>query len=52
MLNLSDYLLGGLPSAVVERQLFLVAVGTVAYWLILGYYKGESRKVHTKSYTY
>ena len=44
MLNLS-YLLGGFPLAVVERQLLLVAVATVACWLILGYYKGESRKV-------
>jgi hypothetical protein len=36
---------GGLPPAVVDHQLLLVAVGTVAYWLILRYYKGESRKV-------
>ena len=40
-----NHLLGGLPPAVVDHQLLLVAVATVAYWLILGYYKGESRKV-------
>ena len=44
MLNLK-HLFGGLPPAVVDHQLLLVAAGTVAYWLILGYYKGESRKV-------
>jgi hypothetical protein len=45
MLNLK-HLFGELPSpAVVDHQLLLVTAGTVAYWLILGYYKGESRKV-------
>jgi len=44
MLNL-NYLFGELPPAVVDHQLLLVAVGTVAYWLILRYHKGESRKV-------
>ena len=44
MLNLK-HLFGGLPQAIVNHQLLLVAVGTIAYWLTLGYYKGESRKV-------
>ena len=44
MLNFK-YLFGGPPQAVVDYQLLLLAVGTVAYWLILGYYKGQSRKV-------
>ena len=44
MLNLK-HLFGGLPPAVVDHQLLVVTAGTVAYWLILGYYKGESRKV-------
>jgi hypothetical protein len=44
MLNLK-HLFGGLPPAVVDHQLLLVAVGTAAYWLIFGYYKGQSRKV-------
>jgi hypothetical protein len=48
MLNLKHLFQGGLPPAVADHQLLLVAVGTVAYWLILGYYKGESRKVRNR----
>ena len=44
MLNLK-HLFGGLPPAIHDHQLLLVAVGTIAFGLILGYYKGESRKV-------
>ena len=46
MLNLK-HLFGGLPPAIHDHQLLLVAVGTIAFGLILGYYKGESRKVRT-----
>ena len=44
MLNLK-HLFGRLPPSVVDHQLLFLAVGTVSYWLILGYYKGQSRKV-------
>jgi len=38
------HLLDELPPVIVNHQV-LVAVGTVAYLLIAGYYKGQSRKV-------
>ena len=47
MLDLK-HLFGRLPPAVADHQLLLVAVGTVAYWLVLRYYKGESRKVRNR----
>ena len=39
---------GGLPPAIVDHQLLLMGVmgvGTIFYWLVLCYYRGQYRKV-------
>ena len=43
MFDLKD-LVDELPPVIVNHQL-LIAFGTVAYLLVSGYYKGQSRKV-------
>jgi hypothetical protein len=45
-------LLGGLPRAIVDHQLLLIGVGTILYWLILAYCKGQSRKVWSQIDTF
>ncbi|KIM39577.1 hypothetical protein M413DRAFT_447055 [Hebeloma cylindrosporum] len=44
MFDLDD-LFVRLPPAIVDRPILLIGIGTLVYWLTLGYYKGQSRKL-------